>query len=311
MLNVTFPDYIMAMLFSRLLFYRGEFLNAKKVFKNWLESILFRFGILARFIGKPRKGGSVEIENLWEYYRLLYTQMLEDAKIWGAIIKFKYNDKKLRFYSSTDKMGLLDSLGVLGETFGMEVYKRLDVKDKIIVDIGSYIGDSPIYFILNGARRVYALEPYPSSYILLLKNIKVNGLDEKIIALNEGLSEKIKEIRIREDHRALATSRLKDFHEGKPVRLTNLEEIVEKFNLENACLKIDCEGCEYSILKAPDNILGAFQEMMIEYHYGYMNLKERLRKAGFKVENTRPILHELGNQKLFMGYIHAKRKTPI
>lgn len=81
MLNVTFPDYIRAMLFSRLLFYRGEFLNAKKVFKNWLESILFRFGILAGFVGKPRKGGSVEIENLWGYYRLLYTQMLEDAKI--------------------------------------------------------------------------------------------------------------------------------------------------------------------------------------------------------------------------------------
>lgn len=206
-------------------------------------------------------------------------------------------------------MGLLDSLGVLGETFGMEVYKRLDVKEKIIVDIGSYIGDSPIYFILNGARRVYALEPYPSSYILLLKNIKVNGLDEKIIAFNEGLSEKIKKIRIREDHRALATSRLKDFHEGKPVKLTNLEEIVEKFNLENACLKIDCEGCEYSILKAPDNILGAFQEMIIEYHYGYMNLKERLRKAGFKVENTRPILHELGNQKLH-GLHTCKEENP-
>lgn len=83
----------------------------------------------------------------------------------------------------------------------------------------------------------------------------------------------------------MATSQLKDFHQGKHVKLTTLEEIVERFNLKDACLKMDCEGCEYSILKTPKKILKTFQEIIIEYHY--KNLKEKLEKASFRVKNTK------------------------
>ena len=104
----------------------------------------------------------------------------------------------------------------------------------------------------------------------------------------------------------MATSRLKDFHKGKTVKLTNLTKIVEKFNLKGASLKMDCEGCEYNILETPENILGTFQEIIIEYHYGYTNLKEKLEKAGFRVKNTKPTLYKMGARKLLMGYLHAK-----
>lgn len=304
MLNVTFTDYMSAIFSSKLLFYHEEFLNARKVFKNWLKAILFRFGVSNRFLGELSNGEKVEIENLWDYYRILYSHMLEDAKIWGSIIKFKFKNRNLRFYSS--KRVLLDALKVLNEIFGMEVYKQLNVKGKIVVDIGSYIGDSPIYFILKGAERVYAFEPYPSSYSLLLKNIKINSLDKKTIAFNEGLSKNMGKIRIKEDYEGLATSQLKDFHQGKQVKLTTLEGIVKRFNLEDAVLKMDCEGCEYNILETPENILGTFQEIIIEYHYGYTNLKEKLEKAGFRVKNTKPTLYKMGARKLLMGYLHAK-----
>ncbi|BAW31468.1 MAG TPA: FkbM family methyltransferase [Methanothermobacter sp.] len=302
MLNVTFTDYMSAIFSSKLLFYHEEFLNARKVFKNWLKAILFRFGVLNRFVGELSNGERVEIKNLWDYYHILYSHMLEDAKIWGSIIKFKFKNRNLRFYSS--KRVLLDSLKVLNETFGMRVYKQLNVKGKIVVDIGSYIGDSPIYFILKGAERVYAFEPYPSSYSLLLKNIKVNSLDKKIIAFNEGLSKNIGKIRIKEDYEGLATSQLKDFHQGKQVKLTTLEGIVKRFNLKDAVLKMDCEGCEYTILKTPKKILKSFQEIIMEYHYGYKDLKEKLERASFKVRNTKPIRVN----RLLMGYLHA---TPL
>lgn len=302
MLNVTFTDYMSAIFSSKLLFYHEEFLNARKVFKNWLKAILFRFGVSNRFLGELSNGEKVEIENLWDYYRILYSHMLEDAKIWGSIIKFKFKNRNLRFYSS--KRVLLDALKVLNEIFGMEVYKQLNVKGKIVVDIGSYIGDSPIYFILKGAERVYAFEPYPSSYSLLLKNIKINSLDKKTIAFNEGLSKNMGKIRIKEDYEGLATSQLKDFHQGKQVKLTTLEGIVKRFNLEDAVLKMDCEGCEYTILKTPKKTLKSFQEIIMEYHYGYKDLKEKLERASFKVKNTKPIRVN----RLLMGYLHA---TPL
>lgn len=49
---------------------------------------------------------------------------------------------------------------ILG-TFDLNVYGAIDVKDKIIVDLGSFIGDTPIYFALKGAKSVIALEPHP------------------------------------------------------------------------------------------------------------------------------------------------------
>jgi|GEM_PF-3007316 len=131
MLNVTFLDCLKAALLFRVLFYREEFLNARKVFKNWLKAILFRFGILDGFVGELRNGKMVEIKDLWDYYRLLYAHMLKDARIWGAITKFKFKNRNLKFYSSNSKKGLLDALRVLSETFGMETYKQLDVKGRL------------------------------------------------------------------------------------------------------------------------------------------------------------------------------------
>jgi predicted O-methyltransferase YrrM len=39
------------------------------------------------------------------------------------------------------------------EIFEEDMYEILDVKGKIVVDVGAYIGDSAIYFALKGAKR--------------------------------------------------------------------------------------------------------------------------------------------------------------
>ena len=46
-------------------------------------------------------------------------------------------------------------------------------------------------------------------------------------------------------------------------------------------LKMDCEGCEYdSILNTDDEILKKFSTIILEYHYGYQNLVEKLETTG-------------------------------
>jgi len=54
------------------------------------------------------------------------------------------------------------------------------------VDVGAASGDTAIYFALNGAKHVYAFEPYPYSYNIAKENIKLNHLEDKITMLNEG-----------------------------------------------------------------------------------------------------------------------------
>jgi GT2 family glycosyltransferase len=43
-------------------------------------------------------------------------------------------------------------------------YSFLNVVNRDVIDIGMNIGDSTIYFALNGARRVIGLEPYPYAF---------------------------------------------------------------------------------------------------------------------------------------------------
>ena len=69
--------------------------------------------------------------------------------------------------------------------FFNEEYKFLNVKDKDVIDVGMNIGDSPIYFSLNGAKRVIGLEPYPYSFSFAEKNVKLNEINN-IILLNAG-----------------------------------------------------------------------------------------------------------------------------
>ena len=65
---------------------------------------------------------------------------------------------------------------------------------------------------------------------------------------------------------------------------------MKQFNLENAVMKIDCEGSEYDfILNTDIKSLRKFQQIIIEYHYGYRNLVKKLKSARFKVKITRPV----------------------
>ena len=192
-----------------------------------------------------------------------------------------------------------------------EGYKWLNVKGKEVVDVGANIGDTAIYFAVNGAKHVYAFEPYPFSYKIAVKNIKLNKLEKKVTLLNEAIGEENKTIYIDENYENTDGDDLKEFKKGKKIKVVTLEEIVKKFNLKNAVLKMDCEGCEYnSILNTPNKVLRNFEQIMIEYHYGYLDLKKKLEEAGFKVKVSLPVYSfnsRTKNPNMIQGYLYAQK----
>lgn len=67
-------------------------------------------------------------------------------------------------------------------------------------------------------------------------------------------------------------------------------------------MKIDCEGCEYElILSTDEGTLARFDEIILEYHAGYLNLINKLRNCGFICKKVTP--GYIGH-----GIVHAKRK---
>jgi len=195
------------------------------------------------------------------------------------------------------------------QVFFQEEYSFLNVKDRDVIDVGMNIGDSAIYFALNGARRVIGLEPYPYAFSYAERNVKLNNL-QNIITLNAGYGRDSKII-VDNNKISLNTSSLIESDMGSEIPIYSLKTLLNKYEIEDAILKMDCEGCEYNLLDEDEDILRRLRMIQIEYHYGYEKLKEKLEEFGFKVKYTEPVKTynpDASNPNMVLGYIYAKRQ---
>jgi len=162
-------------------------------------------------------------------------------------------------------------------------YEFLPVYGRTVVDIGANIADSSIYFAICGADKVIAVEPFPKNYEWAKKNIQVNNLSDKIILLLAACTSKLGNITVNPEtfggHQILT-----EYERGVKISTITLENILDTYNLNSAVLKMDCEGCEYDVIKSsPVYVLQKFSHIEIEYHDGYNALKKKLEKANFEV----------------------------
>jgi len=123
----------------------------------------------------------------------------------------------------------------------------LSVKNRKVLDIGAYIGDTPIYWVLRGAKVVYAVEPVPEHYELLRLNAK--GLPIVPILGSVGyMVPRIPELVGSGSYgeHGLLCKKTGDISGWIDVPQYSLIELVNKYDPD--VIKIDCEGCEHYIL---------------------------------------------------------------
>jgi FkbM family methyltransferase len=251
---------------------------------------------------------------------LLLRNELEAQSYGGLANGFEYdpiNDivslTNLQYKSSIKKVKIHGGIrnGDISSIFVEDAYQPLPVNGKTVIDIGANIADSCIYFALRGAHKVFGLEPLPKNYELGVKNINCNNLSDKIILLLAGCAGDNREIMVDPLYEGGLGNVQKDFGYGVKVPLLTIEKILHDNNLDldnSTILKIDCEGCEYeTILSANDHTIQKFSHIIIEYHYGYKNLKQKLVKCGFKVSVTRPHIHKWNSLKLQSGFLLAEK----
>jgi len=157
----------------------------------------------------------------------------------------------------------------------------LPEEDDTVVDIGATIGDYSVIAVKLGAK-VVAIEPSSKSFSLLLKNIKLNKFENKIIPVRCATYSKDEKLTFSIDETSgylYPCSKLPLRNKIKVVAKT-LSTLLGELNIQKIDLiKMDTEGFEYELLKGAKNSISKFKpKIIIETH------SEELRRQ-VKVSN--------------------------
>jgi FkbM family methyltransferase len=154
-----------------------------------------------------------------------------------------------------------------------EYYVPPTLKPKTIIDIGSNIGASIIYFHRQfPGARILGFEPHPDTFQILQKNVeRLTGVQ----VFNYGLGATNERIVVSADkvHFAQFRTRGKFKDKGYPIspiecEVRRLDDILRELGIAQIDLiKTDCEGAEADVFSTlPDEILNHCQWIVGELH---------------------------------------------
>jgi FkbM family methyltransferase len=203
----------------------------------------------------------------------------------GYRILFEYKGHRVRFAFDNYRQ-LCNSLYLIKEQFAEETYAWLNVAGEVVINIGACVGDTAIYFALNGASEVYGYEPFPYTYSTAMKNTKAY---KQIHIYREAVGGGHKTIYLSPKGTFMGTST--DARGEVPVQQITIKEAIARTKAPSYVMEMDCEGAESEIFKSVDkSTLEGCKKLMIECHVNSEPILSKLRELGFKAYTEKGLI---------------------
>ncbi len=184
--------------------------------------------------------------------------------------------------------------------------------DDTFVDIGANIGLYSLMAAGNGVSRVYAIEPNPFSFSVLVRNIVANGFDSIIIPLCLAVNNRSSVVTFKLGGPHAGTIKNEIIGEGPHpdgMSITTASfSIDELFRVQGISgvnhLKIDVDGLEPEILRGASGLLsdGALKSVLVEDNSsnerGESGLVSFMEQFGFGLTETWG--HDITDNKIFI-----------
>lgn len=210
-----------------------------------------------------------------------------------------------RFLVRTGETGLTGNIYTgLHEFADMGYLLHVLRKDDVFIDIGANVGSYTILACAARAAHGYAFEPIPSTFSRLSENIRLNGIESMVSALNVGLGKEEGNLSFTSDmdtvNHALAEGEYSQ--KSITVKVVTLDEVVTVD--APALIKIDVEGFETPVLEGARMILQNenLHSVIMELNgsgerYGFDESKilSMMLEYNFKTFSYNPIKRELIN----------------
>lgn len=146
-------------------------------------------------------------------------------------------------------------------------------RNGVFIDVGANIGVHSIYVMSSGVfGRAIAVEPEPNNFSLLKRNILLNGLEQRITAIEAAASAhsgQLQLMRHRRNFGAHSVERTFARHAADAVTVAalSLDEILAHQGIgadQVALIKIDVEGHELAVLQGMGKLRQARVPIMVE-----------------------------------------------
>lgn len=149
---------------------------------------------------------------------------------------------------------------------GLETIQDIEsIKDKDIIDVGGFIGDSCLVLSSLTNKHVYTFESVSENYELLLKTIALNDLKNIVpekIAL--GAEKKEIEINIAGSCSSIVTPSALKVDGRETVMMTSLDLYMKEHPLINpGLIKVDIEGFEQEFLKGATATIKKYKPILL------------------------------------------------
>ncbi len=127
--------------------------------------------------------------------------------------------------------------------------------EDLFIDVGSNIGCFTILACAVKGAKGYCFEPIPDTYDRLVENIRINNLNDRVKALNIGISDKDESLYFTTNRNAtnLVIREISENLNVQSVKVSSLDAILS--DESPTMLKIDVEGYETPVLNGALKIL--------------------------------------------------------
>lgn len=161
-------------------------------------------------------------------------------------------------------------IGVFLDHHGISQFSNLDsIKEKDIIDVGGFIGDSALIFQQYTNQKIYTFEASNKNYQDILKTIQYNNCT-RIIPINKGLGSKHEVLQLSDN--GMCSSFKYDYQQtSEKVEIITLDSFVKEHKISVGLIKVDIEGFEMEFLKGALETIKTQKPKMILSIYHSVN----------------------------------------
>lgn len=194
------------------------------------------------------------------YFRLAFKEGLDENDFEGSWQEFERIRKEvgmnLKFNIFTNTYSLYGFKSVVYPDSGifpdyLSIHKFFKKKKyNAIFDLGAFIGDTAYCFAKKfNCKKIYAFEPDPDNYKILIENIKLNNLEKTVIPVQLGVGKENSYFYLIKGGAGSSIHKDKTENSVK-VKIKTVDDFVAKNKIKKVdFIKMDIEGAEFDALK--------------------------------------------------------------